>query len=82
MYNIIMYSFFKILWAEIRCNAYCIWRGLRHLDYIYELRTYDDKDKLEMIAAMRGSLFTKDMRLNPDMDIIKVFYKKDQIWPI
>lgn len=77
MYNIIVISFLKILWAEICCNCYCIWIGLRYLDFVSELRTYDDKHKLEMIAAIRGNLFTKDMRLNPDMDIIKVFYKKD-----
>lgn len=70
----------KILMARIKCNSFCMWRLIRYLDSVCELNCWDKKEKLSVVAAVRGNLLNKDHTLNNNLEIVKIFYDKDGVF--
>lgn len=54
-----MKRWFRILWARVRCNAYCLWRLLTDIDNAVCEATFHGKDgKIMFVAAVRSNFLT------------------------
>ena len=61
----------SILWAHIRCEAYCMWYFISYQKMV----CYDDKNKTCLIAAVSGSVWKYFVDKNKDgFKVVKVFY--------